>query len=167
MSFSSHKYLMLRMNFNEDYETIILLEDNGVFDISQINDISNSSNEINNFLNTINVKYENLFEIEEKQCLINDLKNNFDFIKIIYNNENTKNEINYLVLKNKNYSADNILQKINEKAIFGNEIKKILNINSFPLDNYYLEENDDDKEQYFTYFNKIYELKKKDKKIII
>ena len=161
MSFSSHKYLMLRMNFNEDYETIILLEDNGVFDISQINDISNSSNEINNFLNTINVKYENLFEVEENQFLINDLKNNFDFIKIIYNNENTKNEINYLVLKNKNYSADNILQKINEKAIFGNEIKKILNINSFPLDNYYLEENDDDKEQYFTYFNKIYELKKK------
>ena len=161
MSLSSHKYLMLRMNFNEDYETIILLEDNGVFDISQINDISNSSNEINTILNKINVKYENLFEIEEKQCLINDLKNNFDFIKIIYNNENTKNEINYLVLKNKNYSADNILQKINEKAIFGNEIKKILNINSFPLDNYYLEENDDDKEQYFTYFNKIYELKKK------
>ena len=160
MSFSSHKYLMLRMNFNEDYETIILLEDNGVFDISQINDISNSSNEINNFLNTINVKYENLFEVEEKQCLINDLKNNFDFIKIIYNNENTKNEINYLVLKNKNYSADNILQKINEKAIFGNEIKEMLNINSFPLDNFYLEENDIDKDPYYIYFNKIYELKK-------
>ena len=161
MSFSSHKYLMLRMNFNEDYETIILLEDNGVFDISQINDISNSSNEINNFLNTINVKYENLFEIEEKQCLINDLKNNFDFIKIIYNNENTKNEINYLVLKNKNYSADNILQKINEKAIFGNEIKKILNINLFPLNNYYLEETDKDKALYLSHFTKIYELKKK------
>ena len=152
--------LMLRMNFN-DYETIFVLEDNGAFDISQINDISNSSNEITNFFNQINVKYENLFEIEESQCLIHDLKKNFDFIKIINNNEKIKHEINFLVLKNKNYSANNILQKINEKAIFGNEIKQILNINLFPLNNYYLEETDKDKALYLSHFNKIYELKKK------
>ena len=156
------KSIISRMNFNEDSETIFLLEDNGIFDITNINVSSHVGNEFNYFFNKINVKYENLFEVEEGEYLIKDLNKYYDFIKVIYNYENKKNEIYFLILKNKNYSDDNILQKINDKAIFGNEIKEILKIDSFPINDYYLEEqqyDEDDKDQYIK-FDKIYILKK-------
>ena len=159
---SLRKSIISRMNFNEDSETIFLLEDNGIFDISNINVSSRVGNEFNYFFNKINVKYENLFEVEEGEYLIKDLNKYYDFIKVIYNYENKKNEIYFLILKNKNYSDDNILQKINDKAIFGNEIKEILKIDSFPINDYYLEEqqsDEDDKDQYIK-FDKIYILKK-------
>ena len=162
MPFSFRKSIISRMNFNEDSETIFLLEDNGIFDISNINVSSRVGNEFNYFFNKINVKYENLFEVEEGEYLIKDLNKYYDFIKVIYNYENKKNEIYFLILKNKNYSDDNILQKINDKAIFGNEIKEILKIDSFPINDYYLEEqqsDEDDKDQYIK-FDKIYILKK-------
>jgi len=159
---SFHRSIISRMNFNEDSVTIFLLEDNGIFDISNINVSSRVGNEFNYFFNKINVKYENLFEVEEGEYLIKDLNKYYDFIKVIYNYENKKNEIYFLILKNKNYSDDNILQKINDKAIFGNEIKEILKIDSFPINDYYLEEqqyDEDDKDQYIK-FDKIYILKK-------
>ena len=135
---SFRRSIISRMNFNEDSVTIFLLEDNGIFDISNINVSSRIGNEFNYFFNKINVKYENLFEVEEGEYLIKDLNKYYDFIKVIYNYENKKNEIYFLILKNKNYSDDNILQKINDKAIFGNEIKEILKIDSFPINDYYL-----------------------------
>ena len=156
------KSIISRMNFNEDSETIFLLEDNGIFDITNINVSSHVGNEFNYFFNKINVKYENLFEVEEGEYLIKDLNKYYDFIKEIYNYENKKNEIYFLILKNNNYSDDNILQKINDKAIFGNEIKEILKNDSFPINDYYLEEqqyDEDDKDQYIK-FDKIYILKK-------
>ena len=159
---SFRRSIISRMNFNEDSVTIFLLEDNGIFDISNINVSSRIGNEFNYFFNKINVKYENLFEVEEGEYLIKDLNKYYDFIKVIYNYENKKNEIYFLILKNKNYSDDNILQKINDKAIFGNEIKEILKIDSFPINDYYLEEqqyDEDDKDQYIK-FDKIYILKK-------
>ena len=159
---SFSRSIISRMNFNEDSVTIFLLEDNGIFDISNINVSSRIGNEFNYFFNKINVKYENLFEVEEGEYLIKDLNKYYDFIKVIYNYENKKNEIYFLILKNKNYSDDNILQKINDKAIFGNEIKEILKIDSFPINDYYLEEqqsDEDDKDQYIK-FDKIYILKK-------
>ena len=159
---SFRRSIISRMNFNEDSVTIFLLEDNGIFDISNINVSSRVGNEFNYFFNKINVKYENLFEVEEGEYLIKDLNKYYDFIKVIYNYENKKNEIYFLILKNKNYSDDNILQKINDKAIFGNEIKEILKIDSFPIYDYYLEEqqyDEDDKDQYIK-FDKIYILKK-------
>lgn len=159
---SFRRSIISRMNFNEDSVTIFLLEDNGIFDISNINVSSRVGNEFNYFFNKINVKYENLFEVEEGEYLIKDLNKYYDFIKVIYNYENKKNEIYFLILKNKNYSDDNILQKINDKAIFGNEIKEILKIDSFPINDYYLEEqqyDEDDKDQYIK-FDKIYILKK-------
>ena len=162
MSNSFRRSIISRMNFNEDSVTIFLLEDNGIFDISNINVSSRIGNEFNYFFNKINVKYENLFEVEEGEYLIKDLNKYYDFIKVIYNYENKKNEIYFLILKNKNYSDDNILQKINDKAIFGNEIKEILKIDSFPINDYYLEEqqsDEDDKDQYIK-FDKIYILKK-------
>jgi len=162
MSNSFRRSIISRMNFNEDSVTIFLLEDNGIFDISNINVSSRVGNEFNYFFNKINVKYENLFEVEEGEYLIKDLNKYYDFIKVIYNYENKKNEIYFLILKNKNYSDDNILQKINDKAIFGNEIKEILKIDSFPINDYYLEEqqyDEDDKDQYIK-FDKIYILKK-------
>ena len=159
---SFRRSIISRMNFNQDSVTIFLLEDNGIFDISNINVSSRIGNEFNYFFNKINVKYENLFEVEEGEYLIKDLNKYYDFIKVIYNYENKKNEIYFLILKNKNYSDDNILQKINDKAIFGNEIKEILKIDSFPINDYYLEEqqsDEDDKDQYIK-FDKIYILKK-------
>lgn len=147
-----------RMNFNEEPEKIILLEDNGSFDISIIKEKPHHHpNEINAFLSLIKVQYEFLSKFEEKICLINDLKINFDFIKILYNNENEQREINYFIKKNMHYSTKEILHKINDKPIFGNKIKKALKIKDFPLQNYILEEIDIN--NYLTYYDKIYILK--------
>ena len=143
-----------RMNFNDDPDTIFLLEDYGTYDISYLKEIPSSKNVIIPFLSEIIVQYEYLLERKEKKCSIKELKKNFDFIKIIY--ETNKNEINFLVLKGK-YSPDDILQKINEKAIFGNKIKKFLQINDFPLDNCKLKE--DNFNNYGYFYDKIYRLK--------
>ena len=143
-----------RMNFNDDPDTIFLLEDYGTYDISYLKEIPSSKNVIIPFLSEIIVQYEYLLERKEKKCSIKELKKNFDFIKIIY--ETNKKEINFLVLKGK-YSPDDILQKINEKAIFGNKIKTFLQINDFPLDNCKLKE--DNFNNYGYFYDKIYRLK--------
>ena len=158
MNHFSSKSILSRMDINDDCETLILLEESGNFDMSIIKDIFCSQNENNSFLNILNIKYESLTGIEEEKSTINNLKKYFDFIKIKNINDNKKNEINFLILKNKNPSPDDILQTINEKAIFGNEIKKILNLNEFPIDNYILEEvqNDD----IYSYYDQVYSLKK-------
>ena len=119
--------LIIRMNIKE--EIIYLIEE-----FYFLKDSSSSMNDSNSLENII-VKFENLGNIEKNKFRINDLKKNFDFIKII----NNKNEINVLVLNNKNYSAKDILQKINSKPFFANEIKRKLNVN-FPLNDYFLEE---------------------------
>ena len=158
MNHFSSKSILSRMDINDDCETLILLEESGNFDMSIIKDIFCSQNENNSFLNILNIKYESLTGIEEEKSTINNLKKYFDFIKIKNINDNKKNEINFLILKNKNPSPDDILQTINEKAIFGNKIKKILNLNEFPIDNYILEEvqNDD----IYSYYDQVYSLKK-------
>ena len=164
MNHFSSKSILSRMDINDDCETLILLEESGNFDMSIIKDIFCSQNENNSFLNILNIKYESLTGIEEEKSTINNLKKYFDFIKIKNINDNKKNEINFLILKNKNPSPDDILQTINEKAIFGNKIKKILNLNEFPIDNYILEEvqNDD----IYSYYDQVYSLKKGKKEAI-
>ena len=164
MNHFSSKSILSRMDINDDCETLILLEESGNFDMSIVKDIFCSQNENNSFLNILNIKYESLTGIEEEKSTINNLKKYFDFIKIKNINDNKKNEINFLILKNKNPSPDDILQTINEKAIFGNEIKKILNLNEFPIDNYILEEvqNDD----IYSYYDQVYSLKKGKKEAI-
>lgn len=164
MNHFSSKSILSRMDINDDCETLILLEESGNFDMSIVKDIFCSQNENNSFLNILNIKYESLTGIEEEKSTINNLKKYFDFIKIKNINDNKKNEINFLILKNKNPSPDDILQTINEKAIFGNKIKKILNLNEFPIDNYILEEvqNDD----IYSYYDQVYSLKKGKKEAI-
>ena len=158
MNHFSSKSILSRMDINDDCETFILLEEYGNFDMSMLKDIFCSQNENNSFLNILNIKYESLTGIEEEKSTINNLKKYFEFIKIKNMNDNKENEINFLILKNKNLSSDDILQTINEKAIFGNEIKKTLNLNEFPIDNYILEElqNDDA----YSYYDQVYFLKK-------
>ena len=166
--------LMGRMNFIEGkYEKIFLLEDENNFDKLKFNDIPSSINDMFSCLKYIYVKYGK----NEKKCLINNLKNYFDFIKVVNpkeidNNESNNNiivynEINFLILKNQNYSDDQVLQKINEKKVFENEIKSFLNINEFPLNNYYLKENNNLIKENGCYYNKVYIIKNNEKKSLI
>ena len=150
------KSLFSRMNFNTDFDNIFLLENYHDFE-SIIKEIPWSQNDINTFFNTIIVQYEFLGKLEEKKCLINSLKNYFDFIKIIYKENNN---INFLILNNNYYSGENIINKINDKAVLGKEIKTYLNINEFPLDNYILEEINKKDDEY-EYYDKIFILKEK------
>ena len=101
-----------------------------------------------------------MFERNNKTCRIIDLKNNFDFIKIL----NRKNEkvyfINFLILKNNNYTCDDILEKINKKIIFGNYIKDNMNLEKFPIDNdeyICVEENINNYKKY-NFYDKVYSL---------
>ena len=147
-----------RMNLNDEPETIILLEDYGIYNISFLKEISNSQNDNFSFLTEIIVQYEGLEEIEQKKCLIKDLKNNFFFIKIINKNNDEINEMNFLVLKS-DYLTDDILLKINEKAVFANKIKKMLKIKDFPLDDYKLIEYNN--LGCYGYYDKIYRIVEK------
>ena len=146
---SSLNSLISRMNFNCDYETLFLLEEEADFNLSIIEENECSFNEINAFLNIVNVRYESSLEIEEKKCKINELKKNFDFIKIIHKKNNEKNEINFLILNNKKYKPSDIQDKINEKAVFGNLIKKTLKIDEFPIDKYVLEELENENQSFY------------------
>ena len=163
MSLNTSLSLMSRMNYNEDYDTLYIIEEYGDFDLSIINENDCSFNEINAFLNIVNVKYEYSLEIEEKTCKMNDLKNYFDFIKIIHNFQNQRNEINVLILNNKKYTPDDILKKINEKAIFGNTIRKTLNLKKFPIVNYILEEAKN--ESNYTFYDHVFFLKEKKEQV--
>ena len=163
MSLNTSLSLMSRMNYNEDYDTLYIIEEYGDFDLSIINENDCSFNEINAFLNIVNVKYEYSLEIEEKTCKMNDLKNYFDFIKIIHNFQNQRNEINVLILNNKKYTPDDILKKINEKAIFGNTIRKTLNLKKFPIVNYILEEAKN--ESNYTFYDHVFLLKEKKEQV--
>ncbi len=129
--------ILSRMNISKENEKIILLEDYETFDMFLIKEISNikdNYSDINLFLK-MEVLYDEMFERNNKTYRIIDLKNNFDFIKIL----NRKNEkvyfINFLILKNNNYTCDDILEKINKKIIFGNYIKDNMNLEKFPIDN--------------------------------
>ena len=117
--------LISRMNFNIDFDIIFSLENYIEFK-SKIKEITWPQNEIGVLLNTIIVRYDIFDEVEEKKYLINNLKNYFEFIKIIYDN---KNDINFMILNNEYYSEEDILNKINDKAVFGKEIKEFLKIN--------------------------------------
>jgi len=149
--------LISRMNFNIDFDIIFLLENYIEFE-SKIKEITWPQNEISVLLNTIIVRYDIFDEVEEKKYLINNLKNYFEFIKIIYDN---KNDINFMILNNEYYSEEDILNKINDKAVFGKEIKEFLKINDFPLNNYILEKVNNNEDDIDEYYDKIYILKKK------
>ena len=158
MSFATRQNsLISRMNFNIDFDIIFLLENYIEFE-SKIKEITWPQNEISVLLNTIIVRYDIFDEVEEKKYLINNLKNYFEFIKIINDN---KNEINFMILNNEYYSEEDILNKINDKAVFGKEIKEFLKINDFPLNNYILEKVNNNEDDIYEYYDKIYILKKK------
>ena len=158
MSFATRQIsLISRMNFNIDFDIIFLLENYIEFE-SKIKEITWPQNEISVLLNTIIVRYDIFDEVKEKKYLINNLKNYFEFIKIINDN---KNDINFMILNNEYYSEEDILNKINDKAVFGKEIKKILKINDFPLNNYILEKVNNNEDDIDEYYDKIYILKKK------
>ena len=154
--------ILSRMNISKENEKIILLEDYETFDMFLIKEISNikdNYSDINLFLK-MEVLYDEMFERNNKTCRIIDLKNNFDFIKIL----NRKNEkvyfINFLILKNNNYTCDDILEKINKKIIFGNYIKDNMNLEKFPIDNdeyICVEENINNYKKY-NFYDKVYSL---------
>ena len=143
-----------RMSFIMDIDIIYLLEDDGFYDPSKIEEIpfSFSLNNFSNSLNIINVKYAYLYEMKEKICKIDELKKYFIFIKILANEK----QLNLLLLNNINYTPENILAKINDKAFFGKEFQFILNEKEFPFVNFKLEEEHDSN---FINYNKIYRLK--------
>lgn len=157
--------LISRMNFNTCHDIIYFLEDNYTLETSEITEVLYSQNEVSDFLNRIIVRYQISNEIKEKICLIKNLKKQFDFIKIIYNTSN--NFIIFMVLKNRKYSKYDILKKINDKNILGEEIKNNLNIDEFPLVYYILEEIYTNEPDEFESYNQLYILKHyKEKKII-
>ncbi len=87
--------ILSRMNISKENEKIILLEDYETFDMFLIKEISNikdNYSDINLFLK-MEVLYDEMFERNNKTYRIIDLKNNFDFIKIL----NRKNEKVYFI----------------------------------------------------------------------
>ena len=161
----AHKSILSRMDFNSDTEKIILLDNIIDFDVSFIREIlsMNISNPRCNVLSFLKIKllYEYLFEINEKTCGILNLKNNFDFIKILNKKDNNiVGEMNFLVLKNKIYTKESILDQINDKPLFGNYIKNNLDINEYPIDKKQytlIEVNNNEKEKYI-FYDKVYAL---------
>ena len=151
-----------RMNF-KCHEEMILIDDIITFDISFIDEISgrnmnmNDSNNIIPFLKA-NVLYDYLLERKEIICSIFHLKKNFEFIKILDKKDNKINEINILALKNKLYGKEAILNKINDKPIFGNYIKNILDIEEFPIDTnkYALIEENINNYNNFIFYNRVF-----------
>ena len=155
-----------RMNSSQDKETIYLLEDCDEICKSKIKEAEVIPNSKNIFLNRITVEcFDYMNGSEEKEFFIDDLKSIFYFVKIFNSCNMEGNEMNFLVLKEELYNSLNlindeeneILKKINNKACLGNKIKKILNIDEFPLENYTLEK----KEVKVDFYDKIYCLKKK------
>lgn len=173
ISKKEHKSMLSRMDFNSDTEKIILLDDIISFEASFIREILNMNignprYSVISFLK-INLLYDYLFEINEKTCGILNLKKNFDFIKILNKKDNkTVNEMNFIILKNKIYTKDSILDKINDKPLFGNYIKKALDIDEFPIEKKkysLIDESNNEKEKYI-FYDKIYVLNNiKDNKI--
>ena len=161
----ARKSILSRMDFNSDTEKIILLDDIIKFDVSFIREIlsMNISNPRCNVLSFLKIKllYEYLFEKNEKTCGILNLKKNFDFIKILNKKDNNiAGEMNFLVLKNKIYTKESILDQINDKPIFGNDIKNNLDIDEYPIDKKkftLIEVNNNEKEKYI-FYDKVYAL---------
>ena len=154
-----------RMNSSQDKETIYLLEDLDDICKSKIKEAEVIPNSKNIFLNRITVEcFDYMNGPEQKEFFIDDLKSIFYFVKIINTCNTEGNEMNFLVLKEQinnslnliNDEENEILQKINNKACLGNKIKKILNIDEFPLENYILEK----EEVKVDFYDKIYCLKK-------
>ena len=98
---------------------------------------------------------------KERQSIvkINDLKNRFLFVKINYR----QNFINYIINKD-NYNYNKLLFKINNMIWLRPGIKFHLNINEFPLTNYFLEETNIHFNE--AIFDKIYILKHMNEKNI-
>ena len=161
----ARKSILSRMDFNSDTEKIILLDEIIKFDVSFIREIlsMNISNPRCNVLSFLKIKllYEYLFEKNEKTCGILNLKKNFDFIKILNKKDNNiAGEMNFLVLKNKIYTKESILDQINDKPIFGNDIKNNLDIDEYPIDKKkytLIEVNNNEKEKYI-FYDKVYAL---------
>lgn len=149
-----------RMNSSQDKEKIYLLEDCEDFCKSKIKEAEIIPNSKNIFQSWITVEcFDYMNGAEEKKYFIQDLKNLFYLVKIINTNTMEENEINFLVSKENQFLPNEeteILNKINNKACFGNKIKKILNIDEFPLENYYLEK----EKAKINVYDKIYSLKK-------
>ena len=159
-----------RMNSSQDKETIYLLEDCDNICKSKIKEADVRPNTKNIFQNRIIVEcFDYMNGVEEKEYFIDDLKSIFYFVKIINPFSSEANEINFLVLKEQvsnslnliNEEEKEILEKINNKACFGNKIKRILNIDEFPLENYILEKEEEKAEEKADFYDKIYYLKKK------
>ena len=146
-------------NLYDGYDYIYMLEDYESYNNSNLKEVNISQNEINIFQNLVIVCYDSSEGIKEGKFSINELKQNFLFIKIINNNNE---EINFLVLNNKNYTEDELLEKINNKATFGNDIKKNLMLDEFPINNYYLQRNYNISND--TLYDEIYILEKGNKK---
>jgi hypothetical protein len=158
------------MNSSQDKETIYLLEDCDDICKSKIKEADVRPNTKNIFLNRIIVEcFDYMNGVEEKEYFIDELKSIFYFVKIINPFSSEANEINFLVLKEQvsnslnliNEEEKEILEKINNKACFGNKIKRILNIDEFPLENYILEKEEEKAEEKADFYDKIYYLKKK------
>lgn len=141
-----------RMNSSQDKETIYLLEDCDEICKSKIKEAEVIPNSKNIFLNRITVEcFDYMNGSEEKEFFINDLKSIFYFVKIINTCNKEGNEMNFLVLKEQINNSSNlihdeeyeILNKINNKACLGNKIKKVLNIDEFPLENYILKKEEE------------------------
>ena len=154
-----------RMSYIHDKEKIYMLEDCDDYCKSQIKEAPVNPYAINIYQDRIIVEcFDYMNGTEEKEYFINDLKQFFHFVKIINLNNKEQREINFLIFKNKPKSSMNlinneeneILEKINNKACLGNKIKNILNIDEFPLENYFLEK----LEGKSNFYDKIFALKK-------
>jgi len=149
-----------RMNSSQDKEKIYLLEDCEDFCKSEIKEAEIIPNSKNIFQSWITVEcFDYMNGAEEKKYFIQDLKNLFYLVKIINTNTVEENEINFLVSKENQFLPNEeteILNKINNKACFGNKIKKILNVDEFPLENYYLKK----EKAKINIYDKIYSLEK-------
>ncbi len=149
-----------RMNSSQDKEKIYLLEDCEDFCKCEIKEAEIIPNSKNIFQSWITVEcFDYMNGAEEKKYFIQDLKNLFYLVKIINTNTVEENEINFLVSKENQFLPNEeteILNKINNKACFGNKIKKILNVDEFPLENYYLKK----EKAKINIYDKIYSLEK-------
>ena len=170
MSKRFYKSILSRMNIKEMNEEIILLEDYEQIDINFIREISNIRNNLYDMISIlkIGVLHEEIFSKKKRLCSVIELKRNFEFIKILNEENNKIYEINFLILKNRNYTVDDILKKINTLIIFGNDIKEYLNLDKFPIDyNEYIlfEQNFNECNEYkkYNFYDKVYKLIKYDK----
>ena len=129
----------------EDYDNYLMFQTNRETKTNFIENIE---------ITCIRVTFQ--FNNKSKEFIMTkkNLKKIYAFIKIIYND----NYINILIFRNNQYDSNNILNRINNAYFLKGPIIRYLKAESFPLTNFFLEEqkniNDDNE------YDKIYILKK-------